>query len=192
MEAAVRPTSAPCRVVVASQAEMKVAAVRRLMGEGFAAADGEVLSVKAASEINEQPYGHEETIRGAMNRLKNAQAMEPGADFYVAIENGIFEVSLPTIRFFDLAWVVVAGRGHQSLAHSVGVEMPAELVESARAEGFDRTHVGNIIAATYPGVNKQDPHHWLTSERCRREELLLQALTVAWGQLQRLIHPQSG
>ena len=42
-------------------------AVQRLMGEGFAAAGGSVEGVKAASEINEQPFGHEETIHEGTN-----------------------------------------------------------------------------------------------------------------------------
>ena len=41
---------------------MKVGAVERLLGEGFRADGGVVEGVKAASEINEQPFGHEETI----------------------------------------------------------------------------------------------------------------------------------
>eukprot|EP00927_Polykrikos_kofoidii_P065692 TRINITY_DN61425_c0_g1_i1.p1 TRINITY_DN61425_c0_g1~~TRINITY_DN61425_c0_g1_i1.p1 ORF type:complete len:191 (-),score=41.28 TRINITY_DN61425_c0_g1_i1:24-596(-) len=178
-------------VVVASTAAMKVGAVRQLFGEGLVAAGGSVEGVTAASGIGEQPFGHEETIRGAMNRLADAQRLRPRADFYVAIENGIFEVATPEKRYFDLAWVVVAkgdgGDGKPcktALAHSVGIEMPKAQVEEAREEGFDRTHAGHKIAAAHPGVNKQDPHMWITADRCCRQDLLVGALTAAWGQLQ--------
>lgn len=175
-----------CSVVIASTAEMKVGAVKRLLGEGFTVAGGTVEGVKAASEINEQPFGHEETLRGALNRLANARKLRPEASYYVAIENGIFEVVAHGPRFFDLAWVVVeTGAGQQALAHSVGLEFPREFVEQARAVGFDKTHAGEKLAAAIAGVHLQDPHHWLSGRRLCREDLLLGALIAAWGQLHR-------
>jgi len=180
----------PWRVVVASTASLKVTAVRRLLGEGFSAAGGHIQGVKAGSEISEQPFGHEETLRGAQNRLNNARKMRPDADLYVSIENGIFEVAVPEPRYFDVAWVVMARSGderQQVVAHSVGIEVPRQFVDEARAEGFDRT-VGQKISAQHGG-DAQDPHRWLTAQRCSREDLLVGALTAAWGQLQQL-HPQ--
>jgi len=176
-----RPT-----IVVASQAAMKVGAVQKIMKEKcFGDPNGIVEGVKAPSGIGEQPFGHDETIRGAMNRLNSAKSMK-AADFYVSIENGIFEVEITQRRYFDVAWVVIekAG-GKQSLAHSVGVEMPAEYVEKALAEGFDKTNAGTKLAAENPGVNKQDPHKWLLSGQADREELLIGALKAACGQLKK-------
>lgn len=172
-------------VVVASTAAMKVGAVKRLLGEGFEAAGGRVQGVKAASGINEQPFGHEETILGAKNRLASAKTLAPDANFYVAIENGIFEVKTPESKFYDVAWVIMENsRGQQALTHSVGIEFPAKWVLEAREEGFDKTHAGHKFAADNPGANVQDPHQLLTAGRACREDLLHGALLAAWGQLQ--------
>eukprot|EP00446_Apocalathium_sp_SHHI-4_P028091 CAMPEP_0177226390 /NCGR_PEP_ID=MMETSP0367-20130122/40057_1 /TAXON_ID=447022 ORGANISM="Scrippsiella hangoei-like, Strain SHHI-4" /NCGR_SAMPLE_ID=MMETSP0367 /ASSEMBLY_ACC=CAM_ASM_000362 /LENGTH=190 /DNA_ID=CAMNT_0018676553 /DNA_START=18 /DNA_END=586 /DNA_ORIENTATION=- len=177
--------SRSARVVVASSAAMKIGALRRAVDDGcFGGAGALVEGVKAPSGINEQPWGHEETISGAMNRLAAAKEMAPGADFYVAIENGIFEVATsPEPRCFDLAWVVVeAGTdGRQAMAHSVGVEFPRTFVQQAREEGFDKTHAGHKLAAANGGVDVQDPHRWLSSDRLCREDLLAGALSAAWG-----------
>mmetsp|Transcript_64971 Transcript_64971/g.188375 ORF Transcript_64971/g.188375 Transcript_64971/m.188375 type:complete len:208 (+) Transcript_64971:160-783(+) len=179
-------------VVVASTAAMKVGAVRRLTTEGcFGGAATAVEAVAAVSGVNEQPFGHEETVRGVLNRLVDARRLRPGARWYIAVENGIFELATESPRYFDVAWVAVDdtahGLGIPALAHSVGIEFPREFVESARAEGFDRTHAGHKIAARNPGVDKQDPHRWLSAERVSREDLLVGALSAAWGQLEKRV-----
>ena len=76
------------KIVLASASPVKVAACHKAF-DGLAP-DVELVAVEAASEINEQPI-NEETMRGARNRLNNAKKIEPEADFYVSIENGIFE-----------------------------------------------------------------------------------------------------
>merc|ERR1712110_1061972 len=109
-------------------------AVERVFRQSLGA-DVQIEGVKASSGINEQPFGHDETIKGAMNRLADAKLQRPGATYYVAIENGLFEVQAPGSRFFDVAWVIVEGASDdgaappQALAHSVGVEFPSEFVE---------------------------------------------------------------
>eukprot|EP00929_Paragymnodinium_shiwhaense_P071799 TRINITY_DN36465_c0_g1_i1.p1 TRINITY_DN36465_c0_g1~~TRINITY_DN36465_c0_g1_i1.p1 ORF type:complete len:207 (-),score=45.07 TRINITY_DN36465_c0_g1_i1:282-902(-) len=192
-QAADMPSGASPRVVVASTAAMKVGSVRRMLEEvSFTSTDNAVAveGVKAPSGINEQPFGHEETILGAQNRLRNAQKLAPGAAFYVAIENGIFDVKMPDKqRYFDLAWIVIAegdsDTGHVGWAHSVGLEFPAQFVEAARAEGFDKTHAGHKMAASLAGMDPQDPHILLSGGAARREDLLLGGLKAAWGQLMR-------
>ncbi|CAE8637878.1 unnamed protein product [Polarella glacialis] len=182
---------APLYVVVASTAPMKVAAVERLFappalpallrprGPAAGALGVRVEGVKTASGVNEQPFGHEETMRGALNRLAAARAARPGADFYVALENGLFDVLCSDSvggggapQSFDMAWVVIEdSEGRRALAHSAGVE-----VARAAGAGGDGADL----------VDPQDPHRHLTSGFCPREDMLLGALTVAWGQLSRL------
>ncbi|CAE8592435.1 unnamed protein product [Polarella glacialis] len=203
---------APLYVVVASTAPMKVAAVERLFappalpallrprGPAAGALGVRVEGVKTASGVNEQPFGHEETMRGALNRLAAARAARPGADFYVALENGLFDVLCSDSvggggapQSFDMAWVVIEdSEGRRALAHSAGVEMPAAAAAASKASGFSTTAGGEVARAAGAGgdgadlVDPQDPHRHLTSGFCPREDMLLGALTVAWGQLSRL------
>mmetsp|Transcript_11298 Transcript_11298/g.23844 ORF Transcript_11298/g.23844 Transcript_11298/m.23844 type:complete len:201 (-) Transcript_11298:46-648(-) len=177
------------QVVVASTAHMKVAAVQKLLAEEAASVQG----VKAASGVNDQPFGHEETIRGALNRLADAKLKAPSADLYVSMENGLFEVPGDGRKMlcFDLAWVAIEdAQGQRSLAHSAGVEMPGVAVSAAKASCFSKTagsevaRVANQSPSSDP-VDPQDPHTYLTNGFCSREELLLSALRIALGQMKR-------
>eukprot|EP00933_Yihiella_yeosuensis_P067743 TRINITY_DN72758_c0_g1_i1.p1 TRINITY_DN72758_c0_g1~~TRINITY_DN72758_c0_g1_i1.p1 ORF type:complete len:236 (+),score=55.59 TRINITY_DN72758_c0_g1_i1:62-709(+) len=190
------------RIVVASTAAMKVAAVKRLFEKGGPALDSSsdrgvsVEGIKAPSGVNDQPFGHEETIRGALNRLAAARLEVPGADVYVSMENGLFEVDCSGSsdreegsgrKCFDLAWVAIQdSHGHQTLAHSAGIEMPSEAAEASKASGFKAT-AGGVVSESAEAaghkVDPQDPHLHLTGGLCAREKLLLDALTAAWGQI---------
>mmetsp|Transcript_121062 Transcript_121062/g.353780 ORF Transcript_121062/g.353780 Transcript_121062/m.353780 type:complete len:212 (+) Transcript_121062:77-712(+) len=202
------PTAPSLRVVVGSATALKVQAVRSAFEVALSKADLRapeaapagsddaegglrVEGVKAASGINEQPFGHEETARGAMSRLRHAKELAPGADFYASVENGLFEVNVDGApRFFDLAWVAVerASDGWSGLAHSVGLEFERSWVEEARSagKGFEENTVGAVVAARAPeGTDKQDPHAWLTGGLRPRQALLQEALLAAMGPLLR-------
>mmetsp|Transcript_48769 Transcript_48769/g.98325 ORF Transcript_48769/g.98325 Transcript_48769/m.98325 type:complete len:138 (-) Transcript_48769:273-686(-) len=76
----------PLRVVVGSATALKIQAVDVAFQTAFSKAPllkgGKgalsVEGVKAASGVNEQPSGHEETVRGALNRLRHAKDLAPG------------------------------------------------------------------------------------------------------------------
>ena len=70
--------------------------------------------VKAASGIKEQPFGHDDTLLGAKNRLNHAIEATVGQEFdiIVAIESGIIPVGAPSVfgeetMYYDIGWVVV-------------------------------------------------------------------------------------
>lgn len=160
-------------------------------GDGGSGEGLRVRGVKAASGINEQPLGNEETIQGALNRLAHAKELAPGADFYAAIENGLLEVPCggEETRFFDVGWVVLerSSDGWRGMAPSLGVQFDARWVEAAQRSdgGFATTTAGSVIAQDVAGVHKQDPHAWLTGGTLGRPVLLEQAALAALGQLLR-------
>lgn len=83
------------RVAVASKAKVKLSAVRDAFTSVFKSLD--VTGESCPSLINEQPYGHEETLLGARNRLKAALAItmsrHPRPDYVVSMENGIVDMA---------------------------------------------------------------------------------------------------
>lgn len=97
--------------------------------------------------------------------------------------------------FWIYSWVLVEdSKGKQSLASSAGflnylkfdlsaVQFPNEYVEAASKKGFQSATVGSEIAKANNGVNELDPHSFLTKNSTSREELLIQALIIAIGQL---------
>jgi inosine/xanthosine triphosphatase len=71
---------------------------------------GSVLNVIAAtvpSGVAYQPMSDEETLRGALNRSVNAQAVHPHADYWIGIEGGIQPIGQEMTAF---AWIVVRSR----------------------------------------------------------------------------------
>jgi hypothetical protein len=94
---------------VASTTQLKIDAVSQALKAAYGAeSDHDVEGRSTASGVNEQPYGHAETRRGALNRLaalraaEKAKARETSANgdekaasplFLVAIENGLIRMS---------------------------------------------------------------------------------------------------
>lgn len=63
--------------------------VKRAATEQVVAAEWSVEAVAVDSGVPEQPTGHDETVRGAETRARNAFAAVETADFGVGIEGGV-------------------------------------------------------------------------------------------------------
>mmetsp|Transcript_4788 Transcript_4788/g.7595 ORF Transcript_4788/g.7595 Transcript_4788/m.7595 type:complete len:173 (+) Transcript_4788:122-640(+) len=61
------------KVFVGTQSKLKLEAVRTAFSDLNRTVS--VVGFKAKSRVSEQPYGHEETRRGAMNRLSHAKSL---------------------------------------------------------------------------------------------------------------------
>lgn len=91
-------------VVVASTNRVKIAAAQ----EGFAKMfPGDALTfegVSTDSNVADQPRSDDETLSGARNRVRNAAALRPEADFWVGIEGGVADGPKGMAAF---AWVAI-------------------------------------------------------------------------------------
>ena len=131
--------------------------------------------VAVESEINDQPYGLEETYAGAMNRAKNTQK-ETLQSIVIGIESGLVPLA---DKYLDMAVVVVLTPDGQTFTStSAGIEFPAVAVEAARAKGFDHHTAGSEVAAMLGG-SPTDPHSTLTNGQISRQELLVEAIKTA-------------
>ena len=154
------------KIVVASQNPVKLDAVKNAIQKYDPSS--EVIGVKAASGVAEQPFD-DETAQGARNRARHARQISPGADIYIAIENGIFNQD---DKFLDKAAVfTLMADGSEYLKYSRSVELPKQYVEEARARGFDTTTVGKVMQDAGAVTNHADPHADL-GEKIPRARLL--------------------
>ena len=178
-------------VLVATQSKAKHDAV----AAAFLAFTGEevkVVGVKAGSDVREQPFGHDETLRGCQNRLEKAmelaEADGTACEFAVSIESGIVPVEASCFgdqpRFYDIGWVAVRDveAGKTAFVPSAGVLFPDEAVEVARKNHFDTT-AGEAMLAQGTIRNNKDPHMDLTGGAAGRSALLSQAVQIALGQV---------
>lgn len=94
-------------IVVASKNPVKVQAALGGFQRMFPAQVFQVETVSVASGVSEQPFSRAETVLGALNRARAAQAAAPHADYWVGIEGGVEPEGDELAAF---AWVVVCSR----------------------------------------------------------------------------------
>ena len=113
-------------VVSATTNPAKIRAIQQAFNEIFGEGSCHIASVSVESGVPEQPFGSEETRAGARNRVANARAAQPDADYWVAIEAGIDDDS-------TFSWVVIEDRHQRGEARSATLPLPAVILEKVRA-----------------------------------------------------------
>ena len=110
-----------------------------------------VIGVVVESGVSQQPRGHEETQRGALQRLRNAIDARPDADFWVTLESGIAEETEEkggkddSIKgtMWEIGYVAVISRQSRSqgipptLTRNVSFAVPPRLAEMIRTGGHE-------------------------------------------------------
>jgi inosine/xanthosine triphosphatase len=116
------------RVAVGSTNPVKVGASRVVMQR--LGIDAEVVGIAAASGVPDQPWGDEETIRGALARARAARdAMD--ADLGIGIEGGVVASDDGSVR--TCAWAAVATRdGREAVGGSLVLTLPSEVADLVR------------------------------------------------------------
>jgi len=182
-------TSHEITVVVATTSPLKQNAVALAFDREFTGHHVHIVTYKAASHINEQPVGFQETIKGATNRLEEAkkQAIKNNIayQFIVAIENGIIEIATQTKEsmWMDVGWIMLQDfQGRNFVASSCGIPFPNSAVQKAKTKGFDKTTVGQILSEANPACDNTDPHLFLTGHVISRKAMLDQAVSCCLGQ----------
>jgi inosine/xanthosine triphosphatase len=128
------------KVVVGSTNPVKIQAAREGFVVMFPNLAFEFQGVEAASGVSQQPFGDEETFRGAHQRALNAQT--PDADYAVGIEGGVAEMDDDLMAF---AWVVVIGRdGKVGKAKSGAFILPKE-VSLLVKQGMELGHADDLV-----------------------------------------------
>jgi inosine/xanthosine triphosphatase len=117
------------KAVVGSRNPVKSAATRAVLRR----VHGDVVRVEAHSVdsgVAPQPWGDEETLRGARNRAEAALRVV-GANLGIGLEGGLVEVDG---RIFTCAWCVVAREdGATGMAGGAHLLLPPSVAASVRA-----------------------------------------------------------
>jgi inosine/xanthosine triphosphatase len=117
------------RVAVGSLNPVKVGAARTMVQQLAPHASVEGRAVP--SGVPDQPWGDEETIRGALARARAARA-DADADAGIGIEGGVVECADGSLR--TCAWAAVVTRdGRESVGGSLVMPLPAEVASLVRA-----------------------------------------------------------
>jgi inosine/xanthosine triphosphatase len=121
-------------VAVGSTNPVKVAAVRAVLARVAPRARIEARSVP--STVRDQPFGDDETIRGAPARARGAREAT-GAELGIGLEGGVVELeSDQTLR--TCAWAaVVDGSGRQGVGGSLAMPLPQAVATLIRDRGLE-------------------------------------------------------
>ena len=127
------------KVVIASTNAAKVDGVRLGFTRMFPDETFDFQSVKASSNVPDQPWGRDQTLQGAKNRVAHARTLVPTADFWVTNESGVEEFD---DALYIVNWVVVFDGTVWSKTLTASFELPPHVADYVRSgmevtQGFE-------------------------------------------------------
>jgi inosine/xanthosine triphosphatase len=115
-------------IAVGSTNPVKLAAARAVLGA--LAPSATIASVAVASTVPDQPFGDDETIRGALARASAAR-LALNADLGVGLEGGVVEQADGSMR--TCAWAaIVDAHGRSGVGGSLSMTLPPEVAAMIR------------------------------------------------------------
>ena len=125
------------KVIVGSLNPVKLNATRNILEKIYGEID--ISSTDADSGVPDQPFGLDETIKGAINRAKNSYSQD--MDLSVGIESGLMKTPNTITGYIDLQWCAIFDGEKITLGVSSGFEYPPEVVKEVLS-GFE---VGDVM-----------------------------------------------
>jgi len=128
-------------VAVGSSNGVKIAAVRAVLARLNPAAQCDGVTVP--SGVPDQPWGDDETVRGAEGRARAALAAST-ADLAIGLEGGVVELADGALR--TCAWAVAVDRsGIRGVGGSMAIPLPESVAARLRA-GEELSHAMDAVS----------------------------------------------
>ncbi len=129
---------------VGSMNPVKIGAVRAVLRR--VAPHATVEGVSVPSGVRDQPWGDEETIRGARNRAAAARTAL-GADWGIGVEGGVVEATDGSVR--TCAWVAIVARdGREGVGGSLSLQLPPRVAALVR-NGMELGHAMDAVTGEH-------------------------------------------
>lgn len=165
-------------VVIGSTNPVKMQAARDGFAAMFPAQAFTFESIDAASGVSHQPFGDEETRRGAMQRARHARQQMPDAAYAVGIEGGV--LPLPdSDELLAFAWVVILGPGRVGQAKSGAFVLPQEITRLIRAEGLELGEADDRVFGKQDSKRRNGSIGLLTGDALTRTGFYAPAVLMA-------------
>lgn len=130
------------KIIVASLNPVKIEAARQAFTKVFPRDDFIFEGVSAKSGVSNQPLSNQETYLGAVNRIRSAQDLIGGADFYIAFEGGAEDIDNVLEEF---AWIVISCRDKLSHSRSASFSAPKALRDLVINQGLEMGEAADIV-----------------------------------------------
>lgn len=166
------------KIIVASKNPIKIKAVDELIRQYNFITDPQVEGVNTESRVSNQPRSLEETIRGAINRAKNAFN---NCDLSFGIESGIFDVPYTKAGVMDICACVIYDRVTTHIGLSSAFEPPKKITDLMKEKNIEMSDACFEIGITSnPKVgNSEGLIGIVTNGRLNRLDYTKQAVMTA-------------
>ena len=172
------PLAAMRRIVVGSANPVKIGAVRAIVER--VAPGAVVVGMAVPSTVPEQPWGDEETIRGAEARARGALAAD-AADLAVGLEGGVVETADGGLR--TCAWAAAVSRdGRRGTGGSLAMPLPPAVASLVR-DGLELGMAMDRVAGAHDTKRGPGAVGLLTAgivDRQRAYEVLVAYALAPW------------
>jgi len=129
-------------LAVGTRNPVKVSAVTHIV-EKLLHEKLEVIAVEVSSGVPNQPMGLEQTIRGAVNRAKQAVSSVSSAELGIGIEAGLVKVPETLTGYFDIQFAAIADKkGKVTIGCGPGFEYPPKVLSEALGKGKE---IGDVM-----------------------------------------------
>lgn len=157
---------------------MKVGAVQAVVRQWHASA--EISGVAVPSGVSDQPFGDEETRRGAMARARAARAALD-ADIGVGLEGGVVDDEPTGMR--TCAWAAIALRdGREFFGGSLAMPLPPEVAALIR-QGVELGHAMDAVSGAHNSKHGAGAVGILTNGLIDRQQAYEVLVTYAFSPL---------
>lgn len=163
------------RIVVASRNPAKIRAALAGFMQMFPEINWETEGVEVASGVKDQPMSDQETLTGALNRARNAQSLQPEADFWVGMEGGI-ELTDRGMEAF--AWMVVVSRRGVGKSRTASFQLPPKVAALVQ-EGYELGEADDMVFGKVNSKQHNGAVGLLTGDVIDRSGLYAQAVVLA-------------
>lgn len=167
------------KIHVGSKNKAKIEAVKETIADYPHLKKAKVEGVEARSEISEQPLSLEETIKGAINRARNAFK---ACDYSLGLESGLMKVPYTKSGYMDVCACAIFDGTEFHIGLSSSWEFPDKTVMDIIVnEGLDMSQAINKAGLTNnPKIgSEQGAIGILTKGRVDRKAYTKQAIQMA-------------
>jgi inosine/xanthosine triphosphatase len=167
------------KVIVASENPVKIKVAEKAFLTVFPNEQFEFIGVEAESLVSAQPFGEEARV-GAKNRLDFIKKKYKGADFYFAVEAGLFK---DKDRLSNRAWIIVSDKdGFIAESSTSNFYLPKKIEEYIKA-GLELGHAIDKFFNTNNSKHGIGAIGYLTDGVYNRMEYYLQPAIFALSEL---------
>lgn len=157
------------KIIVGSKNAAKISAVQK--GAGAYWSNVEISGEDVESGVPAQPIGMDETMQGALNRARSAQAL--GADLGVGLEGGVMQVGGQWVMF---GFVAITDGEREVSVPTAGTPLPHAWGEAMKNGGELRPYV---LAAGLPYDYTKGVVGLLTNDVVSRDDGFASAIKTA-------------